>query len=68
MSALLPVVALVTANVRKFHAVPSMPAYTARALAGMLEKVGLMEKGNLESTPMAYVGPRCYMSHDIASS
>jgi uncharacterized protein (DUF2235 family) len=42
----------------------SRGAYTARALAGMLEKVGLLDPGNHENVPFAY---KKYVSKKDAS-
>lgn len=39
----------------------SRGAYTARALAGMIEKVGLLPSGNHQQVPFAY---RMYMQDD----
>ena len=39
----------------------SIGAYTARALAGMIEKVGLLPAGNHQQVPFAY---KMYMQDD----
>ena len=43
----------------------SIGAYTARALAGMIEKVGLLPAGNHQQVPFAY---KMYMQDDDMGS